>query len=198
MKPQSAVFLPGSAGIAPAYHTLRGAAPVDITEEILFQHHEQRRMFALLDEIDPGDSTKLAAVWRRLAVLLEVHAAAEERYFYPRLLDLGRGAPGGGDPPRAETKDAIKDHNEIRDAVAEADRHAPGSEDWWRGVRAARQANSDHMAEEERDDLADFRRSVDLATRHSIALDFLVYQAQNPLGVAPHNQDPEHYVAEHG
>jgi hypothetical protein len=173
---------------------------VDITEEILWQHHEQRRMFALLDEIDPGDTAKLAAVWRRLVVLLEVHAAAEERYFYPRLLELGRGAPGGDDPAE-ETKDAIKDHNEIRDAVAAADRHEVGSDDWWRAVRDAREANSDHMAEEERDDLADFRRHVDLVTRHRIALDFLAYEAAHAGGVRAGNRagnkDPDGYVAEH-
>ena len=50
---------------------------MDITEEILAQHHAQRRMFAVLDEIDSADTRKLGAVWRRLAVLLEVHAAAE-------------------------------------------------------------------------------------------------------------------------
>src|SRR5581483_11079307 len=49
-------------------------AQVDITEVILAQHGEQRRMFALLDDIDPTDTPTLAAVWARLAVLLEVHA----------------------------------------------------------------------------------------------------------------------------
>ncbi len=91
---------------------------MDITELILFQHHEQRRMFALLDDIDRGDTDKLAAVWAQLAILLEVHAEAEEKYFYPRLLTIGTGA-GGEDSAGSETKDAIKDHNDIRDAVAE-------------------------------------------------------------------------------
>jgi hypothetical protein len=72
---------------------------VDITEEILFQHHEQRRQFALLDEIPRDDTETLGAVWRRLAVLLEVHAEAEERYFYPEVLRLGHGAPGTDDGP---------------------------------------------------------------------------------------------------
>jgi hypothetical protein len=169
---------------------------VDITEEILAQHHEQRRMFALLDEIDPNDPAKLSAIWRRLAVFLEVHAAAEERYFYPELLRRGAGSPGGDDPVE-ETVDAIKDHNEIRAAIADAARHEPGSDGWWRAVRAAREANSDHMAEEERDDLADFRRSADLETRHRIAVDFLVYEALHADGIDARDQDPEEYVAEH-
>src|SRR5437763_1124511 len=104
---------------------------MDITEEILTQHHTQRRMFALLDEIDPSDTAKLGDIWHRLATFLEVHAAAEETYFYPRLLQLGRGAPGDGSPVE-ETEDAIKDHNEIRDAIADAARHAIGTDGWWR------------------------------------------------------------------
>ena len=68
-------------------------ARMDITELILEQHHEQRRMFALLDELPRDDPAALGAVWGRLEVLLEVHAEAEERYFYPRLLKLGKGNP---------------------------------------------------------------------------------------------------------
>ena len=50
----------------------------------------------------------------RLSILLEVHADAEERLLYPRLLDVGEGAgvPASGD----ETTDALRDHNEIRTA----------------------------------------------------------------------------------
>jgi hypothetical protein len=167
---------------------------MDITEEILHQHAEQRRMFALLDDLDPADTEQLGAVWQRLAILLESHAAAEEKFFYPRLLETGHGAPGKDDGPADETKDAVKDHNEIRDAVARADREEAGSEAWWSAVRDAREANSDHMAEEEREDLPDFRRHADLALRHRIAVDFLVYQAQHANGVSKGDSDPDRYV----
>jgi hypothetical protein len=166
---------------------------MDITEVVLTQHHQQRRMFALLDEIDRNDAESLTAVWRRLAVLLEVHAEAEETYFYPRLLELGRGTDSDG--PGAETEDAIKDHNDIRDAIARAARHAVGSAEWWQAVEAAREANSQHMAEEERDDLADFRRHADVQTRHDIAVQFLVYEAQHAHGVPLHDKDPQDYVS---
>ncbi|MDQ2848659.1 MAG: hemerythrin domain-containing protein, partial [Actinomycetota bacterium] len=143
-----------------------------------------------------GDSGGLAAVWERLAVLLEVHAQAEEKFFYPRLLTLGTGG-GGTDSAGSETKDAIKDHNDIRDAVAEVAKHKPGSEGWWTAVINARIANSDHMAEEEREDLADFRRHADLQTRHDIAVEFATYQAQHPMGICPKDKDPQDYVDEH-
>ncbi len=153
-------------------------------------------MFAVLDELDPADAGKLGAVWSRLAALLESHAAAEEKYFYPRLLHVGRGAPGDDGGPSDETKDAIKDHNDIRDAVRRAEKAAPGSDEWWSAVREARASNSDHMAEEERDDLADFRRSADREVRHAIAVEFLVFQARHPGGVSDGNKDPDSYVAE--
>jgi hypothetical protein len=170
---------------------------VDITELILTQHHEQRRTFALLDEL-ADDPAGLAAVWERLTILLEVHAKAEELFFYPRLLEVGTGA-GDADSVESETKDAIKDHNEIRDAIAEAAKHEVGSQGWWTAVRDTDEANSDHMAEEEREDLVDFRQHADLRTRHDIAVQFIVYENQHAArGIRPQDEDPDTYVAEHG
>ena len=167
---------------------------MDIADEIMHQHGEQRRMFAVLDGIDRDDADSLAAIWNRLAVLLESHAAAEEKFVYPRLLRSGDGPPGE-DGPKDETKDAIKDHNQIRDAVRRANDEKPGTDAWWDAVRDAREANSDHMGEEERDDLLDLRRNIDLAERHRIAVDFLVYQAKHPGGVDRDDRDPDAYVA---
>jgi hypothetical protein len=165
---------------------------MDITELILRDHEEQRRMFALLDEIgnDPG---RLAHVWDRLAVLLEVHADAEERHFYPHLLHVGTGA-GGADSAAGETKDAIRDHNDIRDAIRDTGRHRVGSEQWWHSVRGAREANSDHMAEEEREALADFRRHASLQARHDLAVEFAVFEAAHASGVRGADKDPDGYV----
>jgi hypothetical protein len=38
---------------------------VDITELILGDHHEQRRTFAMLDDVDPSDTDPLASLWGR-------------------------------------------------------------------------------------------------------------------------------------
>jgi hypothetical protein len=169
---------------------------MDITELILFQHHEQRRTFALLDDIPRDDVTALAAVWHRLEVLLEVHAEAEERFFYPRLLEVGHGA-SDADSVQDETEDAIKDHNEIRDAVRKVGRHGAGTDGWWDAVTQARVANGDHMAEEERQDLADFRRHADLQLRHDIAVQFIAYENEHAYGITPVDKDPDGYVAAH-
>ncbi len=169
---------------------------MDITELILNQHHEQRQAFALLDDIALDDEKRLDAVWSRLEVLLEVHAKAEEKYFYPRLLELGTGV-GDQDGPGEEVEDAVHDHNEIRDGITKVRQHRAGTEQWWAAVRETRAANSDHMGEEEREDLADFRRHADLQTRHDIALEFIAFESEHASGVPVENQDPEAYV-EHG
>ena len=169
---------------------------MDITELILVQHQQQRRLFAALDDIAPTDHAALSAVWRWLSRLLEVHAAAEEAVFYPRLLEVGRRRKPNGDTAD-ETKDAIKDHNDIRDAVRTSREHPVGSPSWWEAVRAARTANSDHMAEEERDDLADFRRYAGLDVRHEIAARFLTFEADYPDGAANRDKSPQEYVSRH-
>ena len=166
---------------------------MDITQLILDDHHEQRRLFAMLEQIDSSDTSALADVWGRLSVFLELHAAAEEAIFYPELLRLAIGSrPVTSVEP--ETIDAIADHNEIRDAVAAVAGHQVGSDGWREAVAAANEANSDHMGEEEREGLTDFRRLVSLQERHDLAVAFAAYEARNFAGVTPVDKDPETYV----
>jgi Hemerythrin HHE cation binding domain len=166
---------------------------MDITQLILDDHHEQRRRFAILEQIDSADVRSLDEIWQRLAVFLEVHAAAEEAIFYPELLKLAIGpAPVGTAEP--ETIDAIHDHNEIRDAIAAVVGVQVDSQAWRDAVADVNRANGDHMAEEEREGLTDFRRRVSLAERHSLAVAFAAFEARNFAGVKPVDQDPETYV----
>ena len=169
---------------------------MDITQLILDDHHEQRRLFALLEQIDDSDTASLSALWGRLSAFLEVHAEAEEQVFYPALLHVGEGA-GGKDTPEDETEDAIADHNEIRDAVTAVAGHAVGSPGWHEAVAAANKANGDHMAEEEREGLTDFRRHADLQLRHDLAVAFATFEVRHVTGVVPVDKDPETYIAEH-
>lgn len=169
---------------------------MDITQLILDDHHEQRRLFAMLQEIGRENTTALAAVWKRLGALLDLHAAAEERLFYPALLKLGRGV-GGDETPAAETEDAIHDHNEIRDAVAAVADHAVGSDGWFEAIAAADEANSDHMGEEEREGLKDFRLHASLQTRHDLGVEFAEFEAAHVTGVEAEDKDPRAYIDEH-
>jgi hypothetical protein len=169
---------------------------MDITQLIADDHTEQRRLFALIEQIDPDDRSALQAVWTRLCVLLDTHALAEERYFYPELLKVGRGADL--EDPVEETRDAIKDHNEIRDTAAKVDLQEAGSPGWFDAVASANKANSDHMAEEERQGLTDFRRHADLALRHRLGIQFLQFESAHLTGdgVKPVDRDVDAYVLE--
>jgi Hemerythrin HHE cation binding domain len=166
---------------------------MDITQLILDDHFEQRRRFALLEQMDTAGVASLSDVWARLAVFLEVHAAAEEEIFYPELVRLAL-APRPLARAEPETLDAIFDHNQIRDAIAAVAPHRVGSPEWRDAIAAANVANGDHMAEEEREGLTDFRRQVSLPQRHELAVRFVTFEARNFAGVEPVDKDPQEYL----
>ncbi len=167
---------------------------MDICEIILDQHHQQRRLFAALEEFPRDDLDGLAAIWRQLETLLELHAEAEERYYYPELVKIGTGA-ADAESNVEQIGDALKDHNELRDAIGRVREAPTGSEAWWTAVIDANTTNSDHMAEEERQDLADFRQQASLELRHELAVRFLKHVAQHQgERVTAENVDPEDYI----
>lgn len=170
---------------------------MDITQLILDDHAEQRRLFALLEEIDSADVASLTAVWQRLSTFLEVHAEAEEKLFYPALLRVGR-REGEAEAVEHETKHAIKDHNKIRDAVAAVAGLPVGSEEWRAAVAQANEENSDHAAEEEREGLTSFRNVAPLDLRHDLGVKFIAYEVRHVNGVVAVDKDPQQWVEAHG
>lgn len=164
----------------------------DITQLILEDHEWFREQFAALDELygqDPVEADALRSVWTPLAERLDVHAVAEEEIFYPQLLRKGEN-------PEDETLDAIHDHNDIRDAVAEANRREVGSSAWWHAVGQARAANDEHMAEEEREGLADFRHTAPSGLRESLGRRFAQFMQDHPTtrNLDTGDKSPEGYV----
>ena len=162
----------------------------DITALILDDHHAFRRGFARLD--DAKSVAEMRAVWEPLALHLDIHAEAEESILYPHLIKRG-----GGDA-RDETDDAIRDHNKIRDAIAEAGRHPVGSDEWWSAVWDARRENSEHLAEEEDDALSDFRRHASDALRAELGARWLTFYGEHPQGngLVFQDKDPKQYLDE--
>lgn len=165
---------------------------MDIVDCILSDHHEQRRLFAALDEAR-GDNEALAKIFDRLKNFLEAHAAAEEKLFYPALLQKGHGALDS-DSAEETTEDAIDDHNKIAEAAEQASRHDVGSDAWWQCVDQARYQNSKHMAEEERQGLSDFRRHVPLEERVRLGTRFLSFEAANSGAYDRRSKDPAEYI----
>jgi len=170
----------------------------DITALILADHHTFRLGFARLD--DAHDDTELAAaIWQPLALHLDIHAEAEETILYPHLLRAADRTGGvAAENAEEETDDAIRDHNKIRDAVAEAARHPVGSPPWWSAVWTARRENTEHLAEEEDEVLPDFRRRVSFALRAELAAKWITFFGEHPqgAGLTFADKDPQRYIAD--
>jgi hypothetical protein len=165
----------------------------DITMLILDDHDWFREQFAKLDELQaqkPANQRALERVWRPLADKLDVHALIEERIFYPQLLKRG------GDDAEGETLDAIGDHNDIRDGVRDANAAGIATDEWWAAVGRTRVANDDHMAEEEREGLADFRRNAPIGLRESLGVQYREFMTEHPTtrGLSIVDRDPQKYV----
>jgi hypothetical protein len=165
-------------------------ADLDIVALILAEHDAFRRSFLALDEA--GDPAELTSAWRELADRLEVHAAAEEQVFYPQLLREVDDSEG-------ETKHAIKDHNEIRDACRAVDDHEVGTDAWTAALQNAREVTVEHLEEEEHDVLPPFRDSVDEGKRSELGVAWLAFldEHERAKGLSGDNEDPEAYVEQH-
>ena len=140
---------------------------VDITQLILDDHHEQRRLFAILEQIDR--LRYRGAVRRsgdRLAAFLELHAEAEEEIFYPGAAAGWRWPLSGvqGLRTRPWTRSRTTTRSGTRWPRSRGIRSVP--DEWYSAVAGANEANSDHMGEEEREGLTDFRRLASLQRRH--------------------------------
>ena len=165
----------------------------DICDLILDHHEIQRRRFAELDELRrAGQPEELERVWSPLADFLELHADAEEQLFYPQLLRKGDDAVD-------ETDDAITDHNAIRDAVRSSRDQQVGSAGWWDAVDEARKQNGDHMAEEERGAVADYRTNTSREDRGRLGADFDAYCRQHAggRGINLRDKDADQYIEAH-
>jgi hypothetical protein len=167
----------------------------DICSAVLDQHHLMRVAFARLDEIlttDPPDDERASHEWRELRQLLDAHAEAEELLFYPLLVAAGR------EEVVDETRDAVGDHNDIRDSCDEVDECAPCSPGWWAALLRTREVNSRHMAEEERGPLADGRAWIPPELRLEAGQRWSAYMATRVQALArsSEDKDPAAYVAE--
>lgn len=129
-----------------------GTQPGDVIELIMADHRRIRRLCRALDDAarwsggsDPDWMP--AYVWQRLASLLEAHAQAEEEICY--LPMYGRHAHAA-----ERRREAVADHDDIREAITEARLRRPGSRLWWMSVSAVPALTVEHLDREERGPLA--------------------------------------------
>lgn len=161
----------------------------DVIRLILDDHERFRSRFAELDGLR-DDLQAANEIWLGLAAWLEIHASAEEAVFYPALLQHVEGSED-------ETRDAIGDHDEIRDGIRRAAAAEVGGDEWWAGIQDARDANDEHLAEEERDDIPDLLRVASVEFRQELGAHYERFFAEHPgaKGLSGANKDPDEYAA---
>jgi Hemerythrin HHE cation binding domain len=161
-----------------------------VTDLIRTDHDWFRAHFTAVENAR-DDLDTLGSRWAELSARLEVHAAAEEALFYPRLLKDDSDAV-------EDTEDAIRDHNEIRDAIRDAQQHSVGDEQWWTAVHATDHANTEHMEEEEEGPLREFDEVASSAEQAELAASFGAFEVEHAgaRGISIEDRDPERYVEE--
>jgi Hemerythrin HHE cation binding domain len=108
-----------------------------------------------------------AHVWQRFTSLLVAHFEAEEEVCYRPMSEVTRGAAG-------RRREAIADHDDIREAIRAASQLRPGSAPWWRTVTDTLTASTGHLDREERGILATRLPRLTLSERRRLGHQWLV------------------------
>lgn len=131
----------------------------DVIDLVLRDH---RAIDQLFDELQaakvPTDQTKL---FGQVKDELERHASAEEKVLYPR---VRKEVPEG----QEEAKDAIEEHDQIRDSVKEVEEHEAGSELFTLAVTQLIATTKHHVGVEEEELLPDFLANSELNEREEL------------------------------
>lgn len=109
---------------------------------MLHQDHEKAKsLFEQLASTGEDEEGRRERLFATLFRELELHAEAEERYFYSRLKvsDLARGKIG----------EALDDHKAMKRALGELDAGDKGTPEWTRKFRALRTEVEAHILSEE-------------------------------------------------
>ena len=161
-----------------------------VTDLIRMDHDWFRGKFAALEQAR-SDGDALPALWKELSDRLEVHAVAEETLFYPRLLKDDSDAVD-------DTEDAIRDHNDIRDAIRDSEAYTIGEDAWWQAVDDTNKANTEHMEEEEEGPLREFDEAASPTEQAEVAAAFAAFERDHAgrRGINTEDKDPERYVEE--
>lgn len=117
-------------------------ARADIYAKLKQDHDKQRTMLKELGEMD-GASAKRKALFEKLRIELQAHAAAEEESLYATML---------GEPElRDDARHSVSEHKEIDDTLGEMMELAMGEDEWEEKFFHLRRRYEHHIDEEEED-----------------------------------------------
>jgi hemerythrin superfamily protein len=144
----------------------------DIIELVLQDHHA---VAALFDKLQAAtDVNDQAALFAQVRDALERHASAEEKVLYPR---VRKEVPDG----REESKDAIEEHDQIRESLKEVEEHDAGTELFSLAVTQLVATTKHHVGVEESELLPDFGRNSDAGEREQLGRRFEEAKTKAPV-----------------
>jgi Hemerythrin HHE cation binding domain len=167
--------------------------PGDVIELIMADHRRIRRLCQALDDTarwsGGSDPDWIPAhVWQRLASLLEAHVRAEEEICHLPMY--------GCDPHAAERRrEAVADHDDIREAITEAHLRHPGSRLWWMAVSTVLVTTVEHLDREERGPLAASRPRLTMQQRRELGCQYSAFITAWTLDAAAGEASPKIIVA---
>ena len=135
----------------------------DIIDLVLNDHHAVEKLFDKLEASTGADEQ--ATVFGQVKEALEHHASAEEKVLYPR---VRKDVPEGGE----EVKDAVEEHDQIRESLKEVEEHKSGTELFTLAVTQLIATTKHHVAVEEGELLPDFRASSETREREELGRRF--------------------------
>jgi hemerythrin superfamily protein len=135
----------------------------DIIDLVLQDHHAVEELFGRLQAATGADAQ--AELFEQVKKDLERHAWAEEKVLYPR---VRKDAPEG----KGEVKDALEEHDQIRQALKEVEEHEAGTELFTQAVAQLIATTKHHVGVEEAELLPDFRNNSEASERESLGRAF--------------------------
>lgn len=174
---------PSGQAVSPQATRPPGGLPADVIELIMADHRRILRFREVLDDAvrggpASGSGWMLAHVWERVTDLLDTHTRAEEEICY--LPMFGPGSSAG-----EWRRDAVADHDDIREAIGEALLQPVGSALWWGAARTALEVSAEHFDREERDMLASWLPRLTMARRLELGRQWLAFTAAWRPGLGP-------------
>ena len=143
----------------------------DIIELVLHDHHAVAQLFDKLQVATrAGDQSALFA---QVKDALERHASAEEKVLYPR---VRKEVPDGRD----ESKDAIEEHDQIRESLKEVEEHDAGTPLFGLAVDQLVATTKHHVGVEETELLPDLRKNSEADEREELGRRFQEANTKTP------------------
>jgi hemerythrin superfamily protein len=135
----------------------------DIIDLVLQDHHAVAELFDELQAAKGADEQ--AKLFAQVKDALERHAGAEEKVLYPRVRNEAREG-------KEEVKDALEEHDQIRESLKEVEEHEAGTELFALAVAQLVATTKHHVGVEEAELLPDFRTSSEASERESLGRAF--------------------------